>query len=167
MAAEQLTARAFAPIDRAAGSRYAYGRNDCLTLIVDLVVSGGSYPAAVEAAVGDACERYRRANYVEAMQAATREHGSIGAAMLAELVDGAGLAPADGEPQPGDVLLFEGRAAAIGGSVLDSREAGTFEIVIDDLRDWWAWTTAGLRPARDVFEAAAFAATGGIRCLLP
>ena len=151
-------------IAEAADQRYALGRNDCMTLIASLVRGGGHPPLrvhAVEAALG----RYQGISYFAAMRRAVSVHGSIGAAMMAELVDGAGLAPASGVPGPGDVLLFEGTLDGADGLRRDTREEGTLEVVIDDLGAWWSWTLDGLRRTEEVFTAMGVAATGGMQCL--
>ena len=151
-------------IAEAAGQRYALGRNDCMTLITWMVRGGGHPPWRVHA-VEAALARYQGISYMAAMRRAVSVHGSIGAAMMAELVDGAGLAPASGAPGPGDVLLFEGTLAGRDGVRRDTREDGTLEVVIDERGDWWSWTLDGLRRTDQVFTAMAGAATGGMQCL--
>ena len=161
MAAERLT------VDGAiveAACPYAYGENDCLTLIAALV-RAGDRPAATVGAVEAALARNRGKSYPDALRAVSARHGTVGRAMLAELVEGAGLDPVSGEPEPGDILLFEGVAERVDGTLHSTAEQGTLEVVVDGDRDWWTWTTDGLRPVASVFRSAALAAAGGVRCL--
>lgn len=151
-------------IAEAAGMRYALGRNDCMTLIAWMVRGGGHPPDRVRA-VEAALAPYQGISYLNAMNLAVARHGTIGAAMMAELVDGAGLAPVGSVPGPGDLLLFEGIMDGADGVRRDTQEVGTLEVVIDDLGDWWCWTLDGLRRADQVFTAMGVALAGGMQCL--
>ena len=168
MAAEQLIRmeRVHDAIVGAASRPYAFGRNCCLSLIRRLVGVGG-HPPGVVRAVDDALHAYRRTNYFAAMTRAHELHGTVGAAMVSELVAGAGLPPAEGHPRPGDVLLFEGSAIQVDHKLVTTGTRGTLEVVVDDVCEWWVWTTQGLRPVGEAYDRAALKSAGGVRCLLP
>lgn len=161
MAEQQLTP---GPIAAAAEARYAYGENDCLTLIRDLVASGPHSAATIEA-VRATIEPWHAVSYPEAMATAKRMHGGIGQALMSELVEDCGLAPAGADVRGGDVILFEGTLAQVDGRTYDSSRQGTLEAIVDDLGEWWAWTTDGLRPVGSVYASARVRCTGGIGCL--
>ena len=150
----------------AGASRYAWGANDCLTLLAALVRLAdpdGDLASAVQCRI----DGYRDGHYPAAMQRARREHGSPAAAMLAEL-SAAGLPPANGDVQVGDLYCFEGVLLLTDGTVHDSERLGSLDMHIGVNRDGWMWTQHGLRRVADVadLEGSALHLKGGLRCML-
>lgn len=120
---------------RAPGAGYAWGVNDCSTLICALCRALGR----PEPAYGP----FRGEGEAKAAARALRRYGTLGAAHQVLLVETGGWVAQAGAAQDGDVASVAGRVAGEGVVYVPARPEMHLTGIVAGGR-WWTWQPSGL-----------------------